>query len=91
MPKSKSVSGESADSNEDKSLASSDTTQVVVYVVPFSLPEPARNAFHFVVWGMLWQRLPDAAKPKRNLTFDAFGCGSRSKSLRIHSGCFPEW
>jgi hypothetical protein len=61
LPKSKSVSGESADSNEDKSLASSDTTQVVVYVVPFSLPEPARNAFRFVVWGMLWQRLPDAA------------------------------
>jgi hypothetical protein len=49
LPKSKSISGESADSHEDKSLASSDTTQVVVYVVLFSLPEPAWNAFCFVV------------------------------------------
>jgi hypothetical protein len=49
LPKSKSTSGESADSREEKSIASSHTTQVVVYPFFSSVTEPAWDAFRFGV------------------------------------------
>jgi hypothetical protein len=49
LQKSKSTSGESADSREEKSIASSHTTQVVVYPFFSSVTEPAWDAFRFGV------------------------------------------